>query len=235
MKSFFLALKRLVFWKKDEHDPPEKKEEVPDIKPGEVTIVRRPEIVVPDLDYKHARPWLGIVIHHSASKDTPARDTDAIRRYHTSFRVDFKMVSSKEFKRLRSENKGGTFQKPWDDIAYHLMIERVGDEPTVVPGRSLSKSGAHSNVKGITNYFNERWIGICCIGNHDAREPDNDLWLLSLSVVRGLAEKLGLRNGNVVGHGEVFDRLGLPRNHSSAHVRTCPGTMWDMEKFRSEI
>jgi len=111
----------------------------------------------------------------------------------------------------------------------------VEGKAVFVPGRSLSRIGAHSNVKGITNYFNERWIGLCVIGNHDANDPDAELWNMALAAVRGFSEKLGLRKGNVVGHAEVFERLGLPSDHGMSMKRTCPGRRWSMEKFRSEL
>ena len=34
---------------------------------------------------------------------------------------------------------------------------------------------------------------------------------------------------NVIGHREVFDALGVPRQ------KNCPGDMWDLDKFRNEL
>lgn len=233
MNAVFDFLKRLLFPKADEQEE-EKKVELPEIKipTPEIDI---PLVVVPDLNYRHPLQWIGVVLHHSANGDTPARNAAEIKVYHTSYRIDYEIVTLQEYKRRKKNGDGEVFQKPWDDIAYHLLAEKVEGKPILVPGRSLTRIGAHANVRGITNYFNERWIGFCVVGNHDKDDPDLQLWNLALAAVRGLSEKLGLRKGNVVGHAEVFERLGLPSDHGRSMKRTCPGKNWDMEKFRLDL
>ena len=61
----------------------------------------------------------GIVIHHSATRDTETLSYDAIRRHH--------VWSSKFF-----------------DIGYHYVIELIGSEVQVLTGRGLQYMGAHT-------------------------------------------------------------------------------------------
>lgn len=71
---------------------------------------------------------IGIVIHHSETKDGTVKDWDGIKKYHM-------------------EEKG------WSDIGYHFGIERINGVITTLEGRSLSKAGAHcegyNNTVGI--------------------------------------------------------------------------------------
>lgn len=62
--------------------------------------------------------WQRILVHHSASHDTEAMNSEAIRRYHI-------------------EERG------WVDVGYHYLVENVHGVYVAVPGRSLGKPGAH--------------------------------------------------------------------------------------------
>jgi N-acetylmuramoyl-L-alanine amidase len=62
--------------------------------------------------------WNGIVLHHSATEDTPGVETEAFRRYHKEI-------------------------KEWRDIGYHWVIEDVDDIYEVLMGRPAYMSGAH--------------------------------------------------------------------------------------------
>lgn len=61
----------------------------------------------------------GIVIHHSATPDSPAKNWDAIRRYHI-------------------EVNG------WRDVGYHFGVELVGGEYQILGGRPVHEMGAHT-------------------------------------------------------------------------------------------
>jgi hypothetical protein len=182
-------------------------------------------IVVPD----NSRKWYGCVWHHSASKDNPmGNDFVGIRRYHMSYRVDGNIVSKSDFEMMQKLNKGKLFQKPWSDIGYHCVIERDGGNLIVRMGRPLSVTGAHAGIPGNDSY-NDNYIGLCVVGNFDSAEPDDETRRLCLTLTRELMSKFSFGKDHVVGHREVYDRLGVPRE------KTCPGKMFDLDSFRSDL
>ncbi len=188
----------------------------------------KPKLDIP-IGTTGARPWKGIVWHHSASPDGATRDWDGIARYHTSHRVDFEIVSPQEFERRLALRQGASFQRPWKDVGYHGGTEFVGESPAFHWGRRLSMIGAHAGVKDASNRFNEEYLGLCCIGDFDKAPPSPQMWDFNLMLTRALMEVFRIPAGHVIGHREVFDRLGVPRQ------KTCPGRNWDMDFFRNEL
>jgi len=146
------------------------------------------------MDFKNSLKWQYIILHHSMTKDGKVVDWEAIRRYHI-------------------ETNG------WDDIGYHLGIEKVNDELVIQYGRELSKVGAHCRQ----NKMNYRGIGICLIGNYDLVPPDKDKWDLLLALCRELQKKFNIPNKNVKGHREF------------ASYKSCPGSQFDMARFRGDL
>lgn len=65
-----------------------------------------------------ARPS-GIVIHHSATRDTESLSYNAIRKYHMDGRN-------------------------WDEIGYHYLLELVNNDIMTFTGRGLQYHGAHT-------------------------------------------------------------------------------------------
>lgn len=61
----------------------------------------------------------GIVIHHSATRDTATISLDAIRNYHVK-------------------------EMNWDDIGYHFVLELVDQSFVIGTGRGLQYVGAHT-------------------------------------------------------------------------------------------
>ena len=176
-----------------------------------------------------SQPWKGLVLHHSASPDGQIRDWDGIRKYHTSYRVDFKMVTKVEFMHLLEIKDGTVFQGAWSDIGYHWGVERVENQLQAIPGRPMAKIGAHSAVKGASGMFNVKYIGFCVVGNYDVSAPDKELWEFCLKAVRTFMEHFRFPSGHVIGHREVFQKLGVPVQKS------CPGKAWNMETFRRDL
>lgn len=173
-----------------------------------------------------SKPWIGIVWHHSWSKDNPACDDWAgIKRYHMSYRIDGVIVSQEEFERRKMSNLGKSFEKPWRDIGYHGGFERSSGELVWRWGRPWNISGAHAGVHG-NDFYNENYLGLCVIGNFDPAPPDPETWSACLDVTRFIISCYGMKKENILGHREVYDQLGLQRQKS------CPGLSWDMDKFR---
>lgn len=182
------------------------------------------------IDESQARRWKGIVWHHSASPDKPMlNDWDGVVKYHTSHRIDFNIVSKEEWERRIKSKEGKVFQSPWKAVGYHGGVELFNSIPTFHWGRPLSMIGAHSGVSGVSSKFNMDYLGICCLGNFDVAEPDEVVWKFCLSVTRAFTTKFHIPKEEVIGHREVFDRIGVPRQ------KTCPGLKWDMNKFRGEL
>lgn len=181
------------------------------------------------IDVAASRPWKGIVWHHSASPDSPGRDWPGIVKYHTSYRIDFNIVTPEEFERRRAAGDGKVFQMPWLAVGYNGGTEWVGDEVVFNWGRPLNMVGAHSGVAGCSNIFNEEYLGFCSIGDFDAAPPRPEHWDFNLRLTRAFMGAFNIPASHVIGHREVFDRLGVPRQKS------CPGSGWDMEQFRADL
>ena len=182
------------------------------------------------IDTVKSRPWSGIVWHHSATKDGITNDWEAIRKYHTSYRVDHVAVTAEEYFKRKEACDWRKFELPWAAIAYHGGVERINGTLTYLPGRPLSIPGAHAGVSGNPNTYNAHYLGLCAVGNFDKTAPDADLWTFCLGVTKAFQRAyINILTPDVIGHREVFDRFGIPRQ------KTCPGTAWDIDKFRSDL
>lgn len=104
----------------------------------------------------------------------------------------------------------------WRDIGYHFGIEIVGNHEEILLGRMPNEIGAH--CKGYN-----RSIGICCVGNFDNEPPPEKIWRACRRLVRWLMVDFEMTNHMVVGHREL------------ASHKSCPGRMFDMDKFRREL
>lgn len=187
--------------------------------------------ILPAIDKAHSRAWKGIVWHHSASPDGNVRDWPGIVKYHTSYRVDFNIVTKEEYdRRFNATPKlGKSFLPPWRAVGYHGGIELVDGEAVYCQGRSFFDIGAHSGVAGASNRFNEEYLGLCALGNYDIFPPPEKIWTFAKRLTRELMDTYGIIAAHVIGHREVYDLLGVPRQKS------CPGNKWSMDSFREEL
>ncbi|MBI4395896.1 MAG: N-acetylmuramoyl-L-alanine amidase [Elusimicrobia bacterium] len=193
-----------------------------------MTALRKPRLDI-QIQSRLSRRWKGIVWHHSASPDRATRDWDGIVKYHTSFRVDYRVVANEEFDRLLRERKGQRFERPWSAVGYHGGTEWVEGRVVFHWGRPLDRIGAHAGVKGLSNLFNQEYLGLAAIGNFDLAPPKPEHWDFNLHLTRAFMDAFGISKSRVIGHREVFDKLGVPRQKS------CPGLRWDMDLFRSDL
>jgi N-acetylmuramoyl-L-alanine amidase len=110
----------------------------------------------------------------------------------------------------------------WGDIGYHFGIEFITDpgDPKgsyeILMGRAPNQVGAHATGE------NSASIGICFVGNFDEAPPPVAQWEAGLKLVRWLLWEFGIPKSQVFGH------------RTFAH-KTCPGTKFDIEKFKAEI
>ncbi|KKM79224.1 hypothetical protein LCGC14_1352120 [marine sediment metagenome] len=113
------------------------------------------------------------------------------------------------------------YENGWVDIGYHFGIELVGtDNYEIIMGRMLNETGAHCRDKSM----NRKSLGICVIGNYDKSHVPDRQWRKTCHLVRSLMEIYNIDHDKVLGHREVTE-----------DNRTCPGSFFDMDKFRKEI
>jgi hypothetical protein len=110
----------------------------------------------------------------------------------------------------------------WSDIGYHFGVELVGDpgDPAgsyeVLMGRMPDRPGAH------TSGHNAASLGVCFVGNFDLSPPPSGQWRRGVELVAWLCRAYGLRVNDIYGHRDFANK-------------TCPGKMFDLEMFRSEV
>jgi len=162
----------------------------------------------------NSRAWTEVVWHHSAGPDGDIRDTENIRKYHMSYRIDGNTVTEKEFLYRIDKKDGKLFEWPWKDIAYHFLVERVNFDYQIILGRPLSMVGSHCVGE------NTKAIGICLIGNFDIKAPNDEHIKKAIEFAKELNEKLGLKPENHHYHNEFANK-------------TCPGSKFPkLEDFR---
>jgi len=222
-----------------------------------VVPVNKPRFNV-EIDLKNSIKYKGVVVHHTWSQDRPMEsDTEREIRYQTSYRMDGEIIAAPlmaapaegvatvkthgryylksdvdKYNNLKANGKGKKFEMPWITGGYNLMIEHVNNKAILNYVRPFNMSGAHAGVHvggSVNRYFNDWYVGISTIGNFDKAEPPIDAWSLNLMVVRDLMDKFKFPATEVIGHREVYARVGVPVE------KTCPGSKWDMDKFRREL
>lgn len=125
-----------------------------------------------------------IIIHHSLTADSGSVSWDAIRRFHTSWRYNGRIVSPEEGEHLKEIGKHVT--APWRDIGYHWGIERVGDKYEVLPGRPECERGAHCAAYNM----NASSIGICLVGNFDVADPPERQLSAAIDLVVSISDRI---------------------------------------------
>jgi N-acetylmuramoyl-L-alanine amidase len=130
---------------------------------------------------------------------------------HHSFTKDSKTVSWGAIRRYHRLTLG------WRTIGYHYGIEQVGNHLEILQGRFEGKTGAH------TRGHNRNSIGICNVGNYDKDPISIERWNLTLKLVENICLRYDIPFDNVLGHREV------------ASYKSCPGNLWNMDKFRYDL
>lgn len=139
--------------------------------------------------------WQTIVVHHSTSaKDSP----QSMHRYH--------------------------LQRGWDGLGYHFVIGNGVNYPDgevfVGPRWAQQQTGAHCRAGAgkyfgayrPPNFFNERGIGICLVGNFVNSEPTPRQLASLTALTEYLCAKTGVQPGLVYGHGQVTGKTECPGN-----------------------
>jgi len=104
----------------------------------------------------------------------------------------------------------------FNEIGYHYGIELLRDDYEILLGRMVDEVGAH------TKGYNTGSIGICFVGNFDLIIPSKEAWKLGLKLVRFLCRTYNIKKEEIYGHRKFADK-------------TCPGLMFDINKFKKEL
>lgn len=106
----------------------------------------------------------------------------------------------------------------WSDVGYHALVEQTDRGTVCIFGRPTDQFGAHASG------YNDH-LGICFIGNFDRLLPPGMVVDEAVKrVVIPWCRQFGLTAAQIRGHRE------LPGVH-----KTCPGTAFDMDQFRSYV
>lgn len=138
---------------------------------------------------------------------------------HHSLTADGKTVNWQAIRRYHVIERG------WDDIGYHYGIEKVGDTYEILLGRLPDQHGAHCKELGMNTFG----YGICLVGNFDEAPPPAEQVDIAVGLVRYLMRQDAISVDHVLGHGEVQKLAGYDQ------VKSCPGKLFDMNKFRSYL
>lgn len=166
-----------------------------------------------------------IVLHHSFSADRRTRNWDSIRAYHMSYRYQGEIITFEEYVKYLTTSCVIGLEKPWRDIGYNFGIENVDGKITVLNGREIGEVGAHATG------FNDKSIGICLIGNYDLEEPSEERLYVMSHLCRQMQLQFGIPRDQVIGHRETYRKLTPPM----PVAKSCPGTLFDLEKFRARL
>lgn len=166
-----------------------------------------------------------IVIHHSATRDGEADDWDAIRRYHTSWRYQGKIITPEEGQELIGKGIKGV-ERPWSDIGYHRGFERVGTTFVLREGRPIGETGAHCREL----HMNLKSIAYCVVGNFDLAPPDDELLKTVAEQAKKDVAKYGIPVQKIVGHREVGLMAGY--DWRQVQYKSCPGRRFPMDVLR---
>jgi N-acetyl-anhydromuramyl-L-alanine amidase AmpD len=132
-----------------------------------------------------------IILHCSATEDGPGSSLEAIRRYH-------------------KEVNG------WSDIGYHYLLEWVGEQFVLRPGRPWWIRGAHCKAAGRNNDS----LGVCVVGQFDSVPPTASTRDYTVQALAWLCLAFDIHPDRVHGHRE-FEPGKL-----------CPGARWPLEETR---
>lgn len=138
------------------------------------------------------RPWMYIVIHHSATPNGGARTFDKMHR-----------------------------DKGWDELGYHFVIGNGSDSPdgSVEVGSRWPKQKYGAHCKTPDNRYNDFGIGICLVGNFDSTRPSQKQMESLAKLTSYLMKTYKIPASRVIGHGDAKPTDCPGRNLNVASIR----------------
>jgi hypothetical protein len=159
-----------------------------------------------------------IIGHHSATKDGQVNDWEAIKRYHTSWRYQGKIISEQEgLQRIAAGVKG--VERPWSAIGYHYGLEMVNGVYVWKEGRKPNVPGAHCKEQGM----NGKSLGVCVVGDYDKEPVPSPMFELLVMHFKDLMQQYSIFVANVQPH-----RLYAP-------YKSCPGTQFQWDELIARL
>jgi N-acetylmuramoyl-L-alanine amidase len=140
----------------------------------------------------------GIVIHHTDSTDGPDCSVPGIRRWHMG------------------TPPNGPADGPYADIAYHLLVERLGYSYELIMGRPLIFQGAH--CRG----HNAHTLGVAFVGDFNEAEPPIGQLIIGARGVATLLKLFRIPLESIFPHRQFNDT-------------DCPGKLFPWEKFLQAV
>ena len=108
----------------------------------------------------------------------------------------------------------------WDDIGYHAGVELINNRVYALVGRGLQYEAAA--VK--ESRMNTLALHVCVVGDYDVVSPSPEVMkVLAERIVRPWMAQFGIPRYRVLGHRDF------------ASYKSCPGTKFDLVKFRASL
>lgn len=111
------------------------------------------------------------------------------------------------------------FTNGWEKIGYHCGLELIDDAYEILIGRMWDETGAHCKEQGM----NRKSLGVCFVGNFDLIEPPLAQWKKGVEFVAMLCRIFVIPVENIKAHRDY------------ATYKSCPGKLFDMDKFRTDV
>lgn len=174
--------------------------------------------------------YTGIVWHHSKTPDGTVHDWESLSEYHTSHRVNHKRVDAFQYRKAFIQQRGAHFGEPMERIGYHLGVEFAENKegafvPTLRIGRPFLCLGEHLPEIAA----NREYVGLVAIGDFDTKAMRPEMYDMCLRITRKIAEHFEFEPENIMSHWEWAQR------HKRTDLTSCPGSLWDFEKFRQDL
>lgn len=135
-----------------------------------------------------------LIIHHTDSSDGPDCSVPGIRRWHMG------------------TPPNGPADGPYSDIAYHVLVERLGDSYEAVLGRPLIFQGAHC----VGENFHS--LGMAFVGDFNLAEPSFPQLIRGARTAAMLCRVYGIS-------------LDAIYPHRKFNNTDCPGKLFPWDKF----
>lgn len=113
----------------------------------------------------------------------------------------------------------------WNELGYHFVIGNGSDTPegAIEVGSRWTKQKHGAHCKTPDNYYNDRGVGICLVGNYENHSPSAAQMQALARLVRFLQQRSGIPRSRILAHGQI-----------TGHT-ACPGTYFSLGKLHTML